>query len=279
MKILVIGHSVYDTIEENNTIKQGAGGIFYTVSALNKINLTEDEIFLCSCYDEESYKHFKTEFSKVNISLLTKVEKIPRVKLKLSAGNERVEEYENLSQTLNLSITDYNKFDGILINMITGFDITLVQLQDIREKYNGLIFMDVHTLSRGLNEDGSRSFRVIPDFEHWAKCLDIIQVNQTESYALLPLNSEIEIATQILELGVKVFCITKGELGAKVYYLNEREISSYYIAAKSISQPVMVGCGDVFGSTFFYNYIRNKDARFSLYTAVKKAEQFVAGNF
>jgi len=237
----------------------------------------EDEILLCSSYDDNTRNYF-SEFSKVNISLLTKVEKIPRVKLKLSADNERVEEYENLSQTLNLSMT-YNKFDGILINMITGFDINLAQLQDIRKNYDGLIFMDVHTLSRGWNEDGSRNFRVIPEFENWAKCLDIIQVNQSEVYTLFPLNSEHKIANKVLELGVKVLIVTKGELGAKVYYLNDTEITSYYIAAKRIAQPVLVGCGDVFGSTFFYNYIRNKDARFSLYLAVKRAEQFVSGYF
>lgn len=277
MNLLVIGHSVFDVIEDAGKIKYSAGGIFYTVSALNKINLANDEIFLCSCFDEETYHHFKDEFSKVNNSLLNKIEKIPRVKLKLSAGNEREEIYENLGQPLNLKISDYSKFDGIMINMITGFDITLQQLQRIREKCDGIIFMDIHTLSRGVDKDQSRNFRLIPDFKSWAECIDVIQVNQNEIYTLFPLISEQEIAKKVIDTGVKILCVTKGELGAKIYYVNDKEMSSFYISAKKIKDPVSVGCGDIFGSAFFYNYIRNHDARFSLKQAVKNAELFVAG--
>lgn len=277
MKLFVIGHSVFDIIEDETVVKKSPGGIYYTVSALNKIKNPADEIFLCSCYDETTYHYFEDEFSKINLAYLNNVEQIPRVNLKLAADKERIEKYDNLSQPLAFSIPDYNYFDGILINMITGFDISLNQLQAIRDKYNGIIFMDVHTLSRGLDETGSRKFRVIPGFEEWAKCLDVIQVNQNEVYSLFPLKTEIEIGSKLLELGVKVLCVTKGNLGARVYYQNDKEIASYHIAAKNVSQLKMVGCGDIFGSTFFYNYIRNKDARFSLHPAVKEAEEFVAG--
>lgn len=279
MKLLVIGHSVFDVIEDETGLKESPGGIFYTVSALNKINLPEDEIFLCSCYDDNTHHFFLTEFSKVNTSLLNRVEKIPRVNLILSSGKERIEKYENINKSLEISVPDYNIFNGIMINMITGFDITINQLQEIRANFNGIIFMDVHTLSRGLDKDQSRKFRVIPGFENWAKCLDVVQVNQSEVYTLFPLNSELEIAKKLLTMGVRVLCVTKGELGAKIYYNNDNEIFSFYIAAKNILKPVLVGCGDVFGSTFFYNYIRNQDARFSLSLSVINAEQFVAGKF
>ena len=99
MKLLVIGHSVFDTIEDDFGIKQSPGGIFYTISALNKIKSVEDEIFLCSAYDDETYHHFKSEFDKVNISSLKKIDKISRVNLKHLPGKERIEKYENLNQT------------------------------------------------------------------------------------------------------------------------------------------------------------------------------------
>ena len=47
---------------------------------------------------------------------------------------------------------DLNKFDGIFINMITGFDINQKQIEDVRKKFKGLIYFDVHTLSRGVSE-------------------------------------------------------------------------------------------------------------------------------
>lgn len=279
MRLLVIGHSVFDVIEDGFSIRKSPGGIFYTIYALNKIKNTEDEIFLCSCFDDETFHYFESEFDKVNISLLNKIEKISRVNLKHLPGKERNEKYENINQPLNITLSDYNSFDGILINMITGFDITLDQLKDIRKKFYGTIFMDVHTLSRGLDENQSRNFRLIPEFENWAKCLDVVQVNQKEVFTLLPLDSEIDIAIKLLDIGVKVLCVTKGSYGAKVYIKNNEEAVSFFIAANKLEQVLSVGCGDVFGSAFFYNYIRSKDVRLSLQKAIQISELFVAAKF
>ncbi len=171
MKLLVIGHSVLDFIKSETQQKISAGGIFYSITALNRLKSQEDELFLCSQYDEETYSYFKPEFEKVNNKFLQKVDKIPRVHLNLQKDRERHEAYENITNNLSLSFSDLKIFDGILINMITGFDITLDQLKQIRNNYSGLIFIDIHTLSRGLTEDFKREFRLIPDFESWAKCL------------------------------------------------------------------------------------------------------------
>jgi len=208
-----------------------------------------------------------------------KVEKIPRVHLNLQKDRERHEAYENITNNLSLSFSDLNSYDGILINMITGFDITLNQLMQIRNDYSGLIFIDIHTLSRGLNEDYKREFRLIPDFKNWAKCLDIVQVNQNELFTLSHKKNEIKIVEEIFGFGVKIMCVTKGELGARVYYKNQNEIVSYFVAAGKINKPNVIGCGDVFGASFFYSYIRNKNALDSLTDAVANAEQFVENKF
>ena len=279
MKLLVIGHSVLDFIKSNKEQKISAGGIFYSISALNHLTSTDDEIYLCSQYDDETYTHFKSEFEKVNKKYFQKVEKIPRVHLNLQKDCERHEAYENISTNLYLNISELNSFNGILINMITGFDITLDQLLQIRSDYSGLIFIDIHTLSRGLNEDYKREFRLIPDFQIWAKSLDIIQVNQNELYTLSHKKIEMEIVQELFSFGVKIICVTKGELGARVYYKNENEIASFFVAARKINNPNVIGCGDVFGASFFYSYIRNKNVINSLTNAVANAEQFVENKY
>lgn len=276
MKLLVIGHSVLDFIKSDKIEKISAGGIYYTITALNRLKKNDDEIFLCSQFDDESYNYFKPEFEKVNSQLLHKVDKIPRVHLNLQKDGERHETYENITNNLSIDISNLNQLDGILINMITGFDIMITQLSHIRNNFSGLIFMDVHTLSRGLHEDYNREFRLIPDFKTWAACLDIIQVNQNELFTLSKMKTEIEIAEEILNTGVKVLCVTKGEFGAKIFYHRQNEIASYFIAANKISNPNIIGCGDIFGASFFYSYIRNKNAINSLTNAVANAEQFVA---
>jgi sugar/nucleoside kinase (ribokinase family) len=275
MKLLIIGHSVLDFIKSETKQKISAGGIFYSISALNRLKSDEDELFLCSQYDEETFHYFKPEFEKVNNKFLQKVDKIPRVHLNLRKDKERHEVYENITNNLSLSFSDLKSFDGILINMITGFDITLDQLVQIRNNYSSLIFIDIHTLSRGLSEDLKREFRLIPDFESWAKCLDIIQVNQNELFTLSHKKNELEIVDEIFGFGVTVLCVTKGEIGARVYYKSQNEIASYFIAARKINNPNIIGCGDVFGASFFYSYIRNKNAIDSLTKAVLKSEQFV----
>lgn len=276
MKLLVVGHSVLDFIKSAGAQNISAGGIFYTISVLNRLKSNNDEIFLCTQFDDETYNYFKPEFEKVSNKFLQKVEKIPRVHLNLQKDYERHEAYENISTNLSLKISELNSLNGILINMITGFDITLDQLLQIRNGYSGLIFIDIHTLSRGLNEDYKREFRLIPDFQSWAKCLDIIQVNQNELYTLSHKQIEMEIVQELFSFGVKILCVTKGELGARVYYKNQDEIASYFVSARKIINPNIIGCGDVFGASFFYSYIRNKNAIDSLTEAVAKSEQFVA---
>ncbi|MEO8231637.1 MAG: PfkB family carbohydrate kinase [Ignavibacteriota bacterium] len=279
MKLLVIGHSVLDFIKSDKMEKISAGGIYYTISALNRLKKDYDEIFLCSQFDDETYNYFKPEFEKVNSKYLQKVDKIPRVYLNLQKGRERHEVYENITNNLSVDVSDLNQFDGILINMVTGFDITIEQLNQIRNIFSGLIFIDIHTLSRGLSNDYKREFRLIPDFNKWSVCLDIIQVNQNELFTLSQKKTEMEIAEEILNTGVKVLCVTKGELGAKIFYHQQNEITSYFIAANKISNPNIIGCGDIFGASFFYSYIRNKNAINSLTNAVANAEQFVANKF
>ena len=275
MKLLVIGHSVLDFIKSDKTVQKSAGGIFYTISTLNRLKNNDDEIYLCSQFDDETYEFFSSEFDKVNKDYLQKVEKIPRVHLKLYKDEERHERYENITSNLAVEINDIEKFDGILINMITGFDITLVQLQGIRKKFKGKIFIDVHTLSRGLDEDFKRNFRVIPDFYKWAECLDIIQVNQSELFTLSQKKNELEVVEEMFNAGVQIICVTKGILGAKVYFKHSDEIISHFSAARQINSTNAIGCGDVFGASFFYSYIRNNNVMDSLSNAIATAEFFL----
>jgi sugar/nucleoside kinase (ribokinase family) len=276
MKLLVIGHSVLDFIKDSEADKISAGGIFYAVSALNRICNKDDEIFLCTQYDEESFKYFKPEYDKIKKDYLQKVEKIPRVHLNLFTDKERHEYYENITNNLKTDFTDLKELDGILINMITGFDITLEQLCKIRDHYAGVIYIDVHTLSRGLGDNYKREFRRIPDFNNWAKNVDVIQVNQSELFTLSDRNTEVEIISEIFSYGVKILCVTKGDIGAKIYFKKSKEIISYFIAAQKIKNPNVIGCGDVFGASFFYSYIRNKNEIDSLNQAVALSEKHVS---
>jgi sugar/nucleoside kinase (ribokinase family) len=190
MELLVIGHSVIDKINYGKGEIIKPGGIFYTTAALANI--------------AANYISYSAN--------------IPTVKLNIYDNKEREEKYENVSGNLQFDISDLNRFDGIMINMITGFDITLAQLKEIRKSYNGTIYFDVHTFSRGLDNEMKRNFRKIKNFKEWAKCVDIIQANELEVKTLSSKTAEEEIARELISYGVKQIIVTRGNKGVKVYF-------------------------------------------------------------
>jgi len=255
MNILVIGHSVADLIDSKGEKKIQPGGIYYTITALNNIKKYSDEISLVTAIDDTNYYLFKDEYEKLHSKFFNKVDKIPKVHLKIEEIGERHEAYENINQNLQFNVKDLNRFDGILINMITGFDITLEQIVNIRKNYSGLIYFDVHTFSRGLDDKMRRYFRLIPQFDKWACNFDFIQVNKNELYCLSDKKNEEEIASEVLGYGTRYLILTLEDKGAKIFYKENHILKKNYEPAVKINVRNKVGCGDVFGAVFFYSYI------------------------
>ncbi len=264
MKLLVIGHSVEDHFSEKGINVVKPGGIFYTMLALQKFKSEEDTIFLNTSVAEDNYKLFAGLYDTVPHDFISHTPKIPKVYLTFHDFKERGETYESISQKLEVKTGNLKQFDGILINMITGFDIDADQLKELRDNYKGKIFLDVHTLSRGLDDNLKRNFRPVPEFDKWAASLDIIQVNETEIKTISRKLNEFEMAEDILLKGVKYLIVTKGEKGARLYSINDGEIFSVFKPAKKVSATNIIGCGDVFGAIFFYNYIKTADVLISL---------------
>ena len=259
MNILVFGHSVIDKINYGKDEIIKPGGIFYTTAALANITESSDNIYVCTTIDKINENLFSSVFKKIKPNYLSYSANIPTVKLNIYDNKEREETYENVSGNLQFNISNLNRFDGILINMVTGFDISLKQIMEIRKNYNGIIYFDVHTFSRGLDSEMKRNFRRITDFIEWAKCVDIIQANELEVKTLSPKINEEEIARELIGYGVKQLVVTKGDKGAKVYFSENIFLSSEEIPALDVKPVNKVGCGDVFGAVYFYNYIRNKN--------------------
>jgi len=272
MKILVIGQSVIDNINTPNLNITQAGGIFYTILGLNTIIDKEDEIYLVSSVEKKSYKYFKEEYDKVNKKYLTWSDIIPTVTLNIYEDKERDEQYSIINSSLFVKYKDLKNFDAILLNMITGFDITLNQLKKIRANFSGPIYLDVHSMARRVGENMKREFRTISDFSEWAENVDIIQANENEFNCL----AEVEnIPKYILDKGTKYLIKTMGDKGTRVYMKNGEEIRSLFISAYKIKEGTTVGCGDIFGSVFFYNYIKEENLN-NIILKSNKAAAFAA---
>lgn len=264
MNIIVVGHSVVDKIIDKDRISIKPGGIFYTVvSLISQIN-SDDKVYLCSSIDKVNDKLFEPAYSKIKKDFLVYVDSIPQVELMVDGIGERKETYSQIAKNLLLPKENLNQFDGILINMISGYDISLEQLKQLRADYNGLIYFDVHTMSRGVDENLNRVFRKIKDFNKWAECIDILQVNESELLTLSIKEEEENIIEELFFYGINQIIITRAERGAIVFFKENNLIKSFHKDALQVETANKVGCGDVFGAVYFYNYIKNKNVILAL---------------
>jgi hypothetical protein len=264
MNFLIIGHSVVDKIKDKGLVSIKPGGIFYTVASLLSQLQNDEKLYLCSEIDEENENLFKELYNLVEKEYLRFIDSIPKVELIIENISERKETYSQISRNLTLPRNNLNRFDGILVNMISGYDISLTQIQKLREKYDGLIYFDVHTLSRGVDENLNRNFRRIENFNKWGECIDILQANESELLTLSDKKDEVQTIEELFICGVKQVIITRAERGATVFFRENDRIIKYHKDALQVNLINKVGCGDVFGAVYFYNFIKNKNVTLAI---------------
>ena len=264
MNFLIIGHSVVDKIVAKGKTSIKPGGIFYSViSFLSQLN-ADDNLFLCSAIDEKNKNLFKYIYAQVEQDFMVQIDSIPQVELIIDDVGERKETYSEVSQNLTLPTDNLNRFDGILINMISGYDISLNQLEQLRKNYNGLIYFDVHTFSRGVDKNLNRIFREIENFNKWAKCIDILQANELELLTLTDKKDEVQIIEELFSFGIKQVLITRAERGATAFFRENDRLKKYYTDALRVNIINKVGCGDVFGGVYFHNFLKNKNVTLAI---------------
>lgn len=277
MKILAVGHSILDHIEGQAEIIK-PGGLYYTSLGLCALKRPDDRVYLLTGINDSHKSLFKNAYSNCDLTYCNSLDDLPEVFLELNDLDERKEIYKNISQPLNIdSIEDWNIFDGIMINMITGFDITIEQLKYVRKNYSKLVYFDVHTLSRGLDKNGKRDFRPIPHIEEWLNCIDILQCNENEIQCIYK-GAENDAAERILDAGVKMLILTKGRKGATIYR-DSINMQKLHQDANKVDEKNSIGCGDIFGATFFYSYILGDDISTALNKSIITAAEVVNNNF
>lgn len=256
MRILIIGHSVVDYINSADEKQKKPGGIYFSTVGLTAFKTENDIITLLSSIDEEHGELFRDAYSKIDSSLIQNAKLLPKVHLNVEGNKERCEAYENITEKLNIDKNYFSgEYDGILINMITGFDINLDDLKIIRENFRGPIYFDVHSLSRGLDTNYKRFFRTIPQIEDWLANITILHANKNELKSIIDTDDEKVAAEFVLSRGPEIIVITKGSQGASVYFNEDNILKNIHVNSIKIGSVNHVGCGDVFGSAFFYFYI------------------------
>ena len=162
-------------------------------------------------------------------------------------------------------IESFLDVDLILVNLISGWDVDLDFMQKLRMTYNGLIALDIHSLTLERLSDGTRCLKPVKDIHSWLDCADIIQLNEHEFEIIS--NGAAHPKIFFMQTCVqtdKIINLTKGADGSESYRINNGRCEVIRNSAnKAIKVIDPIGCGDTFFAVFGINYIRTKDVQLS----------------
>jgi hypothetical protein len=101
--------------------------------------------------------------------------------------------------------------DALYLNFISGFELCLGTAQALRQGFSGPIYADLHSLFLGMQQDGIRVLRPLPDAPSWFGCFDMLQLNEDEMQQLTP--DPLTLAAEALGVGVSLLTVTLGPRG------------------------------------------------------------------
>ena len=270
MTITVIGHFCFDVIEHPSGDEiHSYGGIFFSVAALASLLGQHDTVFPIFGVGKADYDSLIERLKahpNVNTSGIFKFNDLTnKVRLIYSSKEKRIECSKHISEPIPWKrIRPFLESDMILVNMISGFDITLETLDEIRmeirEKQTP-IYLDVHCLACGINPDFTRFFRPIDTWRRWFFMLHGVQMNEDEAANIsLERFDDATLAKHILALNTKTLHITRGERGSTVFINENKNIKRFDIAGIEPEKAVdTTGCGDVFAAAYCVHYLKTKD--------------------
>ena len=187
--------------------------------------------------------------------------------------------------------------DAIYLNFISGFELCLGTAQALRHGFRGPIYADFHSLFLGMQQDGMRVLRPLPDAADWFGCFDMIQLNEDEMRQLSP--DPLSLAAGALAAGVSMLTVTLGPRG--VAYVaapgfdrlanvgvtssdpqaprfargdTQTAVRTALISAPNVETLDPTGCGDVFGAAAFARLLAGE----SVESALRHAAALAARN-
>jgi hypothetical protein len=176
--------------------------------------------------------------------------------------------------------------DAIYLNFISGFELCLGTAQALRQGFKGPLYADLHSLFLGMQQDGIRVLRPLPDAPSWFECFDLVQLNEDEMQQLT--RDPLTLAAQALGVGVSLLTVTLGPrgvayvaapgfdglAGTTVRASDSPAVRTALISASPTETLDPTGCGDVFGAAAFARLLAGD----SVEAALRHASALAARN-
>src|SRR5574341_882505 len=287
VRIAVIGTLCRDRIiRPDKAVTESFGGIAYTILTLASLLESKAEIIPICNVGQDHYFEAVNLFKQnpdINLASLIKVkQKNNSVTLTYKNSQHREEILEGGVPTLEFDqVKPFLNVDYLLINFISGWDIKLEALQKMRKESQAKIYLDLHSLTLGIDDKGRRFLKKPENWEEYVACADYLQLNQTELETILGKKIKradlAETSSQLGKLGPEMVLVTLSDNGCHLTY---RSVDNENVYNELVSKPVSpvvdtTGCGDVFGAGFLAKLFATNDpvqaADFANYVAGLKA--------
>ncbi len=284
MKITIIGTVNKDLILPfRNTPIESFGGIFYDITVLSQLLSENDVIAPVSYLGEDVAGTIRAVLQKLsNVSLEGLIEapqKNHKVILEYTSPNRRRE--KSLFPFPPLEWDQVKSFldaDMIILNMISGWDITEKNLTKISKKAREKLYLDIHYLVMDVDNLGRRNPRRPDKIEKWLRSARFIQMNETEYKILASENRNVVDFFQEYFEEDQTLLITRGGKGAITLYYRDGMVANKETPAYPLKKVVdTTGCGDAFGAGFVVEFLRsgdvNKSVEYAHLVAAANAEK------
>jgi sugar/nucleoside kinase (ribokinase family) len=295
MKYLVIGEPCVDLIHNDNVAAvHSYGGILYSIISLAVLSGINDSVYPLMNLGEDEFDNITNIlklYPKIKLDGINKVEhptkKVHLYKSNYRSGKKAKIEHSN-ADSYTLPFESIERFlpdaDAMLINMISGVDISIDTLKKIRAAFNGFIHMDIHNLVMKTNNEGFREHTSLGNWREWCTNTNTIQMNEYEIGVLSDeKRNDYEIAEEILiniNQSMTGVIVTKGKLGVSGFTRKEKTFGdvSFFdldrLDVQAVENPHFVdttGCGDVFAASFTVDFSKTKDLKKGLHYATRIA--------
>ena len=270
-RIAVAGHLVYDEIVfPDGAITSALGGITYNLAAFCAV-MTDGRLLPVCEIGSDRRETFDKAFGRCGVlddSLINTID-LPNVvnRLVYNERGKRMEWNSRVPESLSLAPIP-KTVDCALLNFISGDDFELNDLRGFRDSFDGIIYMDYHSLALGRSPDGGRYYRKHPRWREYTSAADILQLNLAELSTIMETKgadpkSVMESCKAIHDSGPDTIIVTMGENGVVLSVASDS--TAWLIPPISIEKEVdATGCGDTLAAVTLYYHIRGEDILQSL---------------
>ncbi|MFQ5674804.1 MAG: carbohydrate kinase family protein [bacterium] len=272
MKVGVIGTFNRDVIYPWQGARvESVGGLYFSVLYLANLLKSTYEILPIAFVGDDFYQKVVDELSEyrnINLSGIQRVaEENTLVTLTYTGSGERKEIISKPMPPLGIEqLRILENADVVILNLITGMDVDLAEMQEFRAANDAVIYMDFHSHALGIDEHGKRFYRRPDDWKEWVNLADVLQINEMEARTLAgysaaaPNDRLIEFGRRLLQYNPSVCHITLADQGSFLFFIKDDSVVVQKNAGITVNEPVdAIGCGDAFAAAYLANYFKTHD--------------------